>query len=517
MNMSRTRVLVIAFVLFASALVPVIAMQIEAENEKGDYLVMGLKGSPTDIWTQYGKEAKAAIQENLGIFWEFVSSEQLDKDDIIASALVSAGSSPSDFLQHILLVANAADVPYEELLAMNLLGRSIEKPECTNFIAAGSGTVDGEVIASKNRDLNKVQVLMFVEPDNGYSFIGMMSAGEVGVSQAINEAGLSTGHTWMPVPEYCDSGYTPFVINQMMMEQCANVDETIVLLESVPKYEGATYMVADKDKAAFVETVPSIYEPEIVAQVIENGVTYHTNHYVCEPFYSWVIEDGFGYMWTPSIARYDRAAELVSEVNYAVSFEMIMSFDRDIENFGLSDPWEIKNAHPEIPDECWSEGWPGFSICNARTVSSSVFVMDKDYPELMSVLWMAIYNPCWCPYVPLHNAMLKDIDTAAGEMKYFMDGTAWQVASKLRSNDDYDWGDLVPVFEDWESDMQTNVTAYEADAIALVAGGAVDDASELLTQRDCSIASDSIDLMTGLGSWMTGNSSDKAPGNGLRS
>lgn len=60
-------------------------------------------------------------------------------------------------------------------------------------------------------------------------------------------------------------------------------------------------------------------------------------------------------------------------------------------------------------------------------------------------------------------------------------------------------------------------TSALVPAIAMIVGGEVDDATELLTQIDCAIALDSIDLMISLGSWITGNSSEKAPGNGLRS
>ncbi|HEY5657076.1 MAG TPA: carcinine hydrolase/isopenicillin-N N-acyltransferase family protein, partial [Myxococcota bacterium] len=66
----------------------------------------------------------------------------------------------------------------------------------------------------------------------------------------------------MPVPRFFGAGYTPFIVNQLVLENCASVDEAIEFIANLPKQQGATYMVADKDKAAFIETVPSPYAPD---------------------------------------------------------------------------------------------------------------------------------------------------------------------------------------------------------------------------------------------------------------
>jgi len=380
--------------------------------------------------------------------------------------------------------------------ANNLLNE--ENKACTCFIAAGTGSATGEVIASKNRDLQQVQVMKFVDPDERYSYIGSMTNKAPGISQGLNEMGLSIGHTWMPVSGYDYDGYSPFMVNQLVMEMCANVAEAIELIDNLPKREGATYMVADNEMAAFVETVPTIYSPDIAVEIVQDGVSYHTNHYLYEPFYSWVIEDGFSYMWTPSYSRYDRAAELVAEAEYVLTPELVISFCRDIENFGNAKPNELKAAHPEVPSSVWVNGWPGFSICNTRTVSTSVFVMDNDYPGLLSTMWMSIYNPCYCTFVPMHNAMLKGVDLANSELEMYTDGSAWRTAAKLRDSNCYDWGEIVPELEAWESDAMTANSEAEDLAIALIEAGMVEEAAELLTESDIGLALDAIDFLISL-------------------
>ncbi len=410
------------------------------------------------------------------------------------------------------MIATVLSVPLFSNPAAADPGRGASEPRvvglddqfaCTNFVAAGSGSATGEVIASKNRDLQYAQVMKFVQPEEGYAFIGAMSMNQAGISQGINEHGLSIGHTWMPVPKFFSGGHSPFIVNQLVLENCASVDEAIAFIRNLPKQQGATYMVADKDKAAFIETVPSLYTPDTVAEVVEDGVRYHTNHYIYEPFYSWVIEDGFGYMWTPSYVRYDRAAELVANAGSVVTPELVMSFTRDLESFGNGHVTDVYAAHPEVPSGAWSNGWPGFSINNTRTVSSTVFVLDKEHPELLSEMWMAMYNPAYSAYTPLHNAMLRNLDASTDGLEMYIDGRAWQTAANLRDSEIYEWGELYPDLETWESAAIDATVENEAIAADLIDDGKPAAAAAYLTESDIDRALDAIDLLIDAGAWVS--------------
>jgi len=490
-----------AVLVFAVLAISAMAVPIMAKNGDGpgkaDSLVLYLSGTPREMGVQYGSIAKDAISENMADFWKWTAAKGLVKDDLVDSALQNAKNLPPAVVEELKGMAQTSGVSYGELLAFNQYGDDeYEQRACTNFVAAGSATEDGRAISSKNRDLNNIQVLFFVEPEVGYKYIGMMSAGAVGISQGINEMGVAIGHTWMPVPEFYEEGYTPFILNQMVMEQCADAGEAVAFLESAPKGEGATFTLSDPNVAAIVETVPSVLNtPDAVSEIITDGASVHTNHYVFEPFYSWVLNDGFGYMWTVSYARYDRGLELLAE-NSVLDAAKVMSFTRDLENWGCGSPEEVIEVHPEVPDDVWSNGWPGFSICNARTVSACVFQGDIGNPEELSVMWMAPNNPAWCPYIPLHNGMLNEL-TLSGEMLAdYVDGTAWKTSAQMRSLGD--WGDLIPVFEAWEADKAVENAATETTARALLAVGDVEAACLLLTEGDGAIAQDAMALMEGL-------------------
>ena len=208
-------------------------------------------------------------------------------------------------------------------------------------------------------------------------------------------------------------------------------------------------------------------------------------------------------MWTPSFVRYDRAAELVADAGNVVTPELVMSFTRDLESFGNGHVTDVYAAQPEIPSGVWSNGWPGFSINNTRTVSATVFVADKEHPDLLSQMWMAMYNPSFSAYTPLHNAMLRNIDVVTAELEIYIDGRAWQTAANLRDYETYEWGELYPYLEAWESAAMDATAANEAVARDLIDDGKPADAAAYLTESDIDLALDAIDLLIDVGAWVS--------------
>lgn len=484
----------------AALSVPLVAKQDGGGSPKGDAVTLYLSGTPREMGMQYGQYASDAISANVDQLWAWAASEGMDTYAMVAEALAAEQRMSADMIDELEGMSETSGIAYEDLLVLNVFNDGgSDQRACTCFAAAGSATPDGQALSSKNRDLNNIQVLLVVEPLEGYKYFGMMSAGALGIAQGINEKGLAIGHTWMPVPEYDESGYSPFMVNQLVMESCADVPEAVTLIDDVVKSEGATFIISDASVAAFLETIPtmyaSMYGTDTAVEMIEDSAEAHTNHYMFEPFYSAVLNDGFGYMWTPSYARYDRAYELLAE-NPVIDVALVQSFTRDLENWGGGSPTEVKEAHPEIPAECWNNGWPGFSICNVRTVSASVFTTDSQYPEYLSVMWMAINNPAWAPYVPVHNALLLKPDVVSAAFEEYIDGGAWSLSMQMRSLGD--WGDLIPVFDCWEADWQCDTSAAEDSARSFLDAGKVSKAVSVLTDSDCRIALEAIELMESL-------------------
>lgn len=138
------------------------------------------------------------------------------------------------------------------------------------------------------------------------------------------------------------------------------------------------------------------------------------------------------------------------------------------------------DAHPEIPEDAWVYAWSGYSVCNARTVSASVFCCDDEYTEELSTMWMAINNPAWCSYVQLHNGKLNELPLAGELLRCYVTGNAWSASSQLRSVGE--WGELIPTFEAWEVVKMAENAATETSARALHGSGDHAGACLMLTE-----------------------------------
>jgi hypothetical protein len=449
------------------------------------------------VWYQYGDGASDAIKANLKTFWRVAKRSGTSKAKLVAEARAVKADLDPAWVASIRSAAKGADVRFRDLLAFNVARSDmIQTGACTNFAAAGTGTDGDYVIVSKNRDLQGVQVIFFVEPAAGYRYIGMMTAGEVGVSQGINEKGVAIGHNWMPVDEYCEGGLTPFAIQEQVLMQCASAEEAVEFIQGTNHYEGATYELGDGERAAIVETVPGYFAEQGIPTSVVNWVVddaqAHANHYLYEPYYSMVLAGELGNMWNSSIGRQDRADELLEDYGHVVTPALQMSINRDFEGWGMRNRViELIRAHPEIPKDIWSYGWSGFSICNMRTVSSSVFVLSPDRPELTSAMWSSINNPGFSPYTPFHTALLADVDAPTAALPDYCDGSAWEAVKAVMKSHLYDYGDLPPLFVPWELSALAETAALEADARESGDGSA-------LVARDLELAREAQDIIGGL-------------------
>ncbi len=498
--MRRSRVL--AAVILVIVLSVAYSVPATAENESGggDLMIVDgmpvlfLTGTPAERGMTYGKALAPMVRDAVGQFYESAEGKGMSKAELCRKALAHEGAMPIHMLEEIRAMADASGTDYAALLAMNMFGSSVRDHDgCTIFVAAKSGSESGNTIASKNRDANMPNVLLVVDAiEDRNAFMAVASVGEWGISFGLNEFGLCDGNNWVPVPEFYEGGIDENPLNRMVLEYCASVDESIDYVTSVKKYGGTSVMVADAHYAAFIEAVSSCYTTEdgkdTLWEKIEDGVGVHTNHYTLDPFKSWVVNDEFGYFWVPSVARMDRAYELLEENDHCVDVQDLMSFTRDVDDYANSQPWEIIEQHlDEMPWGTWGFGWPGFSICNTRTVAAGVFEIDGDYPSLMSAMWTAIANPGYTPYFPLHNALLLRSADLVESLSVYVEGTVARATSHLRAGCFDTWIALAPVLTEWESGAVERNADAEAEAVELLDEGHTDGAVSALLNSDTAL------------------------------
>ena len=459
-------------------------------------MIVELKGTHREMGRQYGLAAKELVQANIDLFWQTVDTLGMSKKGLLQKA--SERSMPQSMIDMLRGMSETSGVRYSELLAFNEFVPWLDRGACTCFVARPDATANGNPLSYKTSDCHYgQQVLLIVTPDVGYSYMVVAFAGGIGNSEeGMNEHGLSLGFNWLPIPkgsEYED-GLNTWELQIMILEQCKTVGEAIELVEGEKKQIGGNIMVSGKDAAAFIEIAPSTYTPDCAYKIIDSGFDAHTNHWLYEPFFKWVLDPSLEpsgdwadcYMWTPSIFRYDRAMEL-GEMYYGdMTTSHLISFARDLENWGMC-PTELWELYPEWAD-VMMPGFPGNSICNVQTTSACVFEIDADKPNLLSTMWMAQNNPCQTPFVPLHTAILYDDATAnyANEqLALYISRDYYLLVNGMVAG----WGDdLVPIFEAWESEAMNAIAETELHVLDLISIGQEADAAMLLAELDCALA-----------------------------
>ena len=377
-------------------------------------VIVELKGTHREMGRQYGTALSEAIRANVDLFLETAERMGMSKKGLLQKT--SERSMPQSMVDMLKGMSETSGVKYSELLAFNEFAPGLDRGACTCFVARPDATAGGNPLSYKTSDCHYgQQVLLIVTPDVGYSYMVVAFAGGIGNSEeGMNEHGLSLGFNWLPIPkgsEY-EEGLNTWELQIMILEQCKTVREAIELVKGEKKQIGGNIMVSGKDEAAFIEIAPSTYTPDCAYKIIDSGFDAHTNHWLYEPFFSWVLDPSLepsgdwadAYMWTPSIFRYDRAMELGEMHCGDLTPSHLMSFTRDLENWGMC-PAEVWELYPEWAD-VMMPGFPGNSICNVQTTSAAVFEIDVENPTLLSTMWMVQNNPCFTPFVPLHTAIL---------------------------------------------------------------------------------------------------------------
>ena len=277
------RILAVVVTVAAFALAPPVSgltapLSSGEPDDGGGYAVV-LRGSPEEMGSQYGQQAKEAIKANLSLFKEIAERSGLSQEEVLAAGRsyeqVLAREAPQLVIE-LKAMAEASGVPYEELLAFNALEEQVLGGGCTTLLATGKATGDGKAYFQKNRDATRSwQAVLQVTPAAGYRYIAITTAGSTGVAMGVNEKGVSTGNnvlsTWDTGP-----GLGNLTVNRMVLEQAASAREAVGLIQGWPRASGSNYPVADPREAAFVETTHSA---TAVMWVVDAAMA-HTNHYI---------------------------------------------------------------------------------------------------------------------------------------------------------------------------------------------------------------------------------------------
>lgn len=316
----------------------------------GDVPVLHVAGTPEEMGHQYGvlvgDKVKRNVQRMIGLFTEAGVPEPLVNlllDNVwkrlephtperylremaaIAAGAAAAGHGLTvDDVRRITAVTNF-DLYKREERIFEFLGEEgaalIEQMQqaggmsCTMFAVWGSRTVDGKLLASRDLDwvsqtgMHEDRLVTVHRPDGLNALVTMGYAGVIGGLAGMNEEGVAYSEIGaFSVREELDGTPWTLIVRQVM-EEAANLEDGVRIMQGGKHTLGYNFMLADGD--------PKHYGTDIFRP---RAAVFETNFECCETFYEddpkeqsayWADPQGsvvlYGLPMTEGVARGDMA------------------------------------------------------------------------------------------------------------------------------------------------------------------------------------------------------------------
>lgn len=254
--------------------------------------LLEVSGSPTERGQAHGETFKDLIRDLVTInFEDMVQGTQgyLTKERVYE--IVSTYAGPNrDYAPHLFEemegIAEAADVPAEDLLALNgflelhdYYSDAFMVSGCTSFMVPGNTSGEGALIA-QNYDLSSIYaaaaILVKVKNDHAPDALFYTSAGMLGCA-GVNDAGIGVVINNL-VPSDASGGVLyPFIIRRIL--ESVRIGDAIDAVIAKPRASGMNYVICDENG--------EIYDLETTAREYEvicpfDGPLAHSNHYLAD-------------------------------------------------------------------------------------------------------------------------------------------------------------------------------------------------------------------------------------------
>lgn len=341
--------------------------------------VVDLMGQPRDQGRVHGQQAAAAIRANLEVVRRGMqrlrrSGRSYDYAHVLARNEAFAEREAPELLEEIRGIAEGADVPYNDLLLLNLplyMVGNLMPLDCTQILVGGPATTDGSTLVAKTRDVahdDLRQVVLHRRYPDGRELVEVDVAGSITwPGSALNSAGvaIATSGVWSNRTQIDLARDGWMLVNvHLLVRDSSSVDDLTERLAAQPRITGMNIVAADArgTHAALEATADEVHRHDG-----PDGVVVRTNHYL-----------------TPSIQYLGP-----SEAEHPSSHHRItLALERIQQQYGSLDAdrlWALVADH---------EGYPQLSICrhsvggegsdtlygSVANLSSGAFTAFLDHP-----------------------------------------------------------------------------------------------------------------------------------------
>lgn len=229
-------------------------------REINGYRVLSVEGTPREMGLQHGTLLAADVRR---VVEDVVvkGAGGYGLEGLLAGADVMERYLPGDIREELRGLAEAAQVDYRQLVALQLFGDVRRGEACTSYAVFGPATATGELIAGRNMDYwdygasEYAAILLHVKPRDGHEFITCSWAGIINGWTAMNDAGIVCSNNSAYGGEDSLRGLSTCFMVRKVAQFAASVDEGIQVVGATPRACGTNLLVAggDPPDAAIVE------------------------------------------------------------------------------------------------------------------------------------------------------------------------------------------------------------------------------------------------------------------------
>ncbi|MCR4317191.1 MAG: C45 family autoproteolytic acyltransferase/hydrolase [Planctomycetes bacterium] len=247
--------------------------------------VLHLAGDARERGLQYGTLCKIQFEEMSATLDRLLYMRGMQMISRPTQRTLEA-NLPEDAITEMKAIAEAAEVPYDDILFMNLASDLFKMFGCSAIVADGAAS-NGEYMYGRNLDYNnfggifhKTSLIVSVDPDEGNSYISVSFVGLVGVLSGMNEHGLTI--CTLEIPDGLNTSGVPyqFRYREVLME-CETLADAIELIDTQARTTNNCLVVADGNHDyAVIEQAPEqimVRYPDESQEAI-----CQTNHYHIE-------------------------------------------------------------------------------------------------------------------------------------------------------------------------------------------------------------------------------------------
>jgi isopenicillin-N N-acyltransferase-like protein len=342
--------------------------------------VIDVRGTHYQMGFQHAQQVKAllpAIHAAIEARFAQLADDQPDEafEETVRETVAILETHDRATLALIRGLADGLAVDYERLLRYNLItflrdilvtrnalsaNSGLPDDGCSTWAATGAATVDGQPILAKNRDFSllhlPLQTVVRAEPEKGYRYITITSAGSPGVFVAgINEAGLALVDTHVSSADV-GPGLPTFALSMHVLEDHDSVRSALEYLKATPRLGRNNVLLADApgDVALF-----EIGNRHFAVREAASGLLVNTNHFTSDEMIPFYVDTDAAAVRGNSHKRYEFLAQRLQQAYGRID----LAFAQDLMG-SHTDRLASICRHP-TPDETTS------------TISASIFLLGE--------------------------------------------------------------------------------------------------------------------------------------------